>query len=835
MITQRWWALVIVSVVAVSTALGLSTTKAGEPGPATLPADKFASERAMAHVRTIASEAHPTGSIANDRVRAYLIGELSALGLDPQVQSARVETRWRGAKSSQWTRMVGVENVVVRIPGYASTGAVLLAGHYDSVASGPGAADDAHASAAFLEMLRALRHGEQLKNDLIVLFTDGEETGLAGAAAFVDKHPWARDVRRVVNFEARGVTGRPVMFEATHFDDAMLGAYESAVPSPSTNSLAYEVYKTLPNDTDYTIFRELDVGGMGFGFIGDVFRYHTVGDSAENLDEGTLQYVGVTALGLARNLGSADVSMVGSEKARTFFSFGPVVVAYPNSVAFALAALLVAAWVLALVQAKRRRGLVIRGVFKGFVFALAALVISLAQTTLLLALLRLLVPSVGLMMSGPIFIAQGEPYGGNLLMAAFVAAAAASTVTLLSRAERPVARFERKTGKAGASSLEVALGAVGFWLPLAVLVTLLLPQGAFIFVLPPLFVAIPIVIWAFVKPTIRDGAPSRRAVVLLPLLAGCAVTLFMLAPTIQVFHEGMTLGQAVLPTLLVVLTVLLMSPLIDVLGVTWGRRTLPVLLVLAFVVFLVAGSLASNFTAAKQRPDSLSYLLDTSNPTWSATWASFDRAPDKWNEPFLGRSPDRSKLGVNHPSGRIAVMRADAPLVEMAPPVVEKIAVSSGETDGGERRVFRVRSVRGAKNLSVAVPAVEGGAGDGVGGGAAGGVSVTGLSIDGVAVAAYRAAESGSRGPNDGETAPDGFYAQLINVPDAGVEISLEISGGVPPGGERVASVDLAQVRVVVTDATYGLPPSLGVPPRPADAMESRIADQTWVQVAALI
>ena len=29
---------------------------------------------------------------------------------------------------------------------------------------------------------------------MILLFTDGEEAGLLGAHAFVDEHPWAKDV-----------------------------------------------------------------------------------------------------------------------------------------------------------------------------------------------------------------------------------------------------------------------------------------------------------------------------------------------------------------------------------------------------------------------------------------------------------------------------------------------------------------------------------------------------------------------------------------------------------------------------------------------------------------
>jgi len=50
-------------------------------------------------------------------------------------------------------------------------------------------------------------------HDVIVLFTDGEESDLLGAAAFVREHPWAKDAAMVLNFEARGTSGRSLMFE----------------------------------------------------------------------------------------------------------------------------------------------------------------------------------------------------------------------------------------------------------------------------------------------------------------------------------------------------------------------------------------------------------------------------------------------------------------------------------------------------------------------------------------------------------------------------------------------------------------------------------------------
>lgn len=46
--------------------------------------------------------------------------------------------------------------------------------------------DDGSNVAAILEIARVLKTGAQPRNDIEILFTDGEEQGLLGAQAFVD-------------------------------------------------------------------------------------------------------------------------------------------------------------------------------------------------------------------------------------------------------------------------------------------------------------------------------------------------------------------------------------------------------------------------------------------------------------------------------------------------------------------------------------------------------------------------------------------------------------------------------------------------------------------------
>jgi hypothetical protein len=60
--------------------------------PVSAPTSDFSAERAFKHLEYIAREPHPTGSVANSRVRDYLVEQLKSLGLEPQIQKAVAAT-----------------------------------------------------------------------------------------------------------------------------------------------------------------------------------------------------------------------------------------------------------------------------------------------------------------------------------------------------------------------------------------------------------------------------------------------------------------------------------------------------------------------------------------------------------------------------------------------------------------------------------------------------------------------------------------------------------------------------------------------------------------------
>lgn len=246
-----------------------------------VPASEFSAARALDYLKAIAVKPHPIGSPAHAEARDYIFGELVKMGLQPQIQTTTAVQKSPAVRTRRGSahRAATVENIVAKLEGTASTRAVLLVAHYDAVPSSVGASDDGAAIASLLETLRALKASAPLKNDVIFLATDGEEVGLLGAIAFVEQHPWAKHVGVVLNFEARGNHGPSMMFQTSDNNGWLIDELAETVSRPVANSLSSDIYKLLPNETDFTVFKYAGMNGLNFAYIQGVAAYHSTLDN----------------------------------------------------------------------------------------------------------------------------------------------------------------------------------------------------------------------------------------------------------------------------------------------------------------------------------------------------------------------------------------------------------------------------------------------------------------------------------------------------------------------------------------------------------------------------
>jgi hypothetical protein len=267
--------------------------------PSDAAAAEFSAGRAIEHIQAIAQEPRLVGEPGFEAARDYVITELEELGLSPQIQKTRITIPDSQYQAFGWEidRTQDVENILAKIEGAQSQEAILLVAHLDST-RGPGASDDANGVAVLLETARALLASQPLKNSVILLFNAPEETGLHGSTAFVLEHPWAKEVRVVINFEAGGVSGPSELTNTSPNNGWLIRELARADPyafgSISSNGTS---------DSDFNVFKFYGYSGYAFDYARKRL-IHSPLDTIQNLHADSIQHQGYHALNLARHFGN---------------------------------------------------------------------------------------------------------------------------------------------------------------------------------------------------------------------------------------------------------------------------------------------------------------------------------------------------------------------------------------------------------------------------------------------------------------------------------------------------------------------------------------------------
>ena len=314
---------------AVITALLMHLWQSQLVAPSGVAGTAFSEEHAFATLSALLKEQrpHPSGSPENAVVRERILAELKAAGYATEVQAV-----FQCDTAPRFPGCTAVENIIAVHKGTGDGKAVLASAHYDSVPPGPGVSDDGAGVAVVLELARGFA-ARTTRNDVIFLLTDGEETGLRGARAFADRHPLMRRVGIVVNFDARGASGASMMFETGPGNARLIELFAHTVARPTASSVNYEVYKLLPNDTDFSVYRKLGLSGFNFGFINSAALYHSVRDNLQYLDRRSLQHSGEHAFEVTGALADTDLATLSASSDASFFDvFGLFTVVWPAAI-----------------------------------------------------------------------------------------------------------------------------------------------------------------------------------------------------------------------------------------------------------------------------------------------------------------------------------------------------------------------------------------------------------------------------------------------------------------------------------------------------------------------
>lgn len=257
--------------------------------------ESFDLSRAQAHIDTLARRigSRPIGSAANREAREYISRELEQSGFAVRLQEADAVDARRGLTAH-------VVNIIATRDGQLRD-AVALVSHYDSVPDGPGASDDALGVATCLESARVLAQSP-MRHSLFVIVTDGEEAGLMGARAVVSDADVASRVRTYLNFDGTGAGGETFLYESGPGWGSPLTAWAHGAPAPAGGSFAVEIYRRLPNDTDFSILKTTGASGLNFAPLGDSYAYHTDRDIATRVDPSTIRQEIGNTIGTMRAL-----------------------------------------------------------------------------------------------------------------------------------------------------------------------------------------------------------------------------------------------------------------------------------------------------------------------------------------------------------------------------------------------------------------------------------------------------------------------------------------------------------------------------------------------------
>jgi hypothetical protein len=461
------------------------------------------------------------------------------------------------------------------------------------------------------------------------------------------------------------------MFETSEGNGWLTREFARAAPYPMGSSLAYAVYKQLPNNTDMTVFKKAGLAGLNFAFSATFENYHTRRDTAENLDARSLQHLGSNALALTRHFGSVALDDKRAPN-RIFFNwYGSSLVGYQPWLIWVILAV-AAGLVSGLVVMLSRRGIVrpIR-VLGGLAAVLLMIPAAVGSAYIVWWL-------VSTATAGRLLF--GDTPSNVWIIVGCIAAALALTLLVQSW-------LAEKLGRTN-----FALGQLLFFTVVTAAATVMLPEGSYVFQWPLLFALLGLVAARFV----RSATAAATAAFI-----GSVPALLLFAPLMYLLF--VILGMNTVTVCVVAALLALLHTAVSPLIVHIGRplRVLVPLLLLSSVAFAVTGSQLSRFSAEHPRRNSIFYALNADQNR--AAWLSNDEAPDDWTAQFLTRTPaKRAAPEWTVGSARRVLSHATEPL-PIEPPSATLLSDSAAGT--GRALKFHITSPRNANMLLMRLPA----------------------------------------------------------------------------------------------------------------------------------
>jgi hypothetical protein len=356
---------------------------------------------------------------------------------------------------------------------------------------------------------------------------------------------------------------------------------------------------------------------MNFGFIGDWYAYHTPKDTAQNLNQGSLQHYGEYMLSLTRALGDADFPENPSANAVYFNLFGNWLVHYSTGMGTLLAIVAVGLYGFVLRRELQQK----RTILLGVAWGAGILVLSLLLSVLM-----------GIMIRWKADFLQGwmVPDGDVLRSGTYMLSLVLLIVSLNTVM---YSLWRNKLGTAG-----LAMGGLGVWTLLSLWLAFAIPGEGYLCTWPLLGSLLAV---AFFRSTGEEEGAGKKEIAALVIGALPCVLLF--GPMVEQLFVALGISSMGVQAISAFLALALWALIPQIELMTRSQRwLLPggawVLCVLVFGW----GLATTRYSAEHPKADVMVYGHNADSN--KAMWFSTGDKPDEWTQQFLSDQPLRETL-----------------------------------------------------------------------------------------------------------------------------------------------------------------------------------------------
>lgn len=489
----------------------------------------------MNHIREIAKAPHSIFDVEEkEKVRDYLVSQLETLGLQTKVYE------YDNVYIEREDTYADLQNIYATLEG-KSDSYIMLVTHYDSARAkkdryaqsdgSVGAADAGYGLSTILETLRVIQEMDQpLINGIKILFTDGEEYGLLGATEAVKESEIFEGVQYLINLEARGTKGPAVMFETSPNNAAIVDLFRVG-EHPFSYSITPEIYRLLPNGTDFTIFLEHDIPGINISVLDGLEHYHTPDDNPDNLSDASLQHYGDQVLPIVQEFVynetySNKEALISSDDS-IFFTLGTSFINYSKLCNYLLIGIITFSIIFLFKkqQIKKVRSM-LKYTFFNTIFTISAMLLSYVITRIVASL-------------------NGRPFEFTYLPLIkheeiiFISVILLSFVTYFLFMKKVTHQFKEAS--------TYLLGTLAFLLILSVILTFILPGASYLTVCPAFLISITVVL----KTSLKNQFYSSYL-----LLIPISFVIILFTPTIYLFNVALTFGGLTATMLFIMIAII---------------------------------------------------------------------------------------------------------------------------------------------------------------------------------------------------------------------------------------------------------------------------------------